>query len=187
MVWNPPAIDRDLGLIFVTTGNAAPDILGQHRAGDNLYATSIVALDLKTGRPTWHFQEVHHDIWDYDSAQPVVLFPLEKDGKTFKALGHCSKNGEYYILDRVTGEPIFPVTEVPVPQGPGFQHAAPTQPVSAVEPLTPLTFVRPTPAEFNGEPITLSSRYTPPDDILRLIVPGDDGGCDRSALAQRKG
>jgi quinohemoprotein ethanol dehydrogenase len=183
MVWNPPAIDRDLGLIFVTTGNAAPDILGQHRAGDNLYAASIVALDLKTGRPRWHFQAVHHDIWDYDSAQPVVLFPLEKDGKTFKALGHCSKNGEYYILDRVTGEPIFPVTEVSVPQGPGWQLAAPTQPVSAVEPLTPLTFVRPTPTHFDGEPITLSPRYTPPDDILRLIVPGDDGGCEWNPAA----
>ena len=178
MVWNPPAIDRDLGLIFVTTGNAAPDILGQFRAGDNLYATSIVALDLKTGQPKWNFQEVHHDIWDYDSAQPVVLFPLDKGGKTFKALGHCSKNGNYYILDRVTGEPIFPVTEVPVPPGPGFQHAAPTQPVSAVEPLTPLTFVRSTPTDYNGELITLSPQYTPPDDILRLIVPGDDGGCE---------
>ena len=63
-VWNPPAIDRELGLIFVVTGNAAPDVLGQDRAGDNLLATSIVALDLRTGRPRWHFQEVHHDIWD---------------------------------------------------------------------------------------------------------------------------
>ena len=182
-VWNPPAIDRDLGLIFVVTGNAAPDVLGQDRAGDNLLATSVVALDLKTGRPKWHFQAVHHDIWDYDSAQPAVLFPLEKDGKTFKALGHCSKNGNYYILDRTNGEPIFPVTEVPVPAGPDFQHAAPTQPVSSVEPLTPLTFVRPTPATFNGERITLSPQYTPPDETLRLIVPGDDGGCEWNPAA----
>ncbi|OLB07420.1 MAG: hypothetical protein AUH14_03660 [Candidatus Rokubacteria bacterium 13_2_20CM_69_15_1] len=182
-VWNPPAIDRELGLIFVVTGNAAPDVLGQDRAGDNLLATSIVALDLRTGRPRWHFQEVHHDIWDYDSAQPVVLFPLERGGKHFQALGHCSKNGNYYILDRITGQPIFPVTETPVPTGPAFQHAAPTQPVSSVEPLTPLTFVRPTPTEFNGEPITLSPQYTPPDEVLRLIVPGDDGGCEWNPAA----
>src|SRR5439155_1252045 len=109
MVWNPPAIDRDLGLIFVTTGNAAPDILGQFRAGDNLYATSIVALDLKTGQPKWNFQQVHHDIWDYDSAQPVVLFPLDNGGKTFKALGHCSKNGNNYILEIPLGLARFQV------------------------------------------------------------------------------
>lgn len=182
-VWNPPAIDPELGLIFVVTGNAAPDVLGQDRAGDNLFSASIVALDLKTGRPRWHFQAVHHDIWDYDSAQPVVLFPLEKDGEKFKALGHCSKNGNYYILNRITGQPIFPVTEVPVPPGPAFQHAAPTQPVSSVEPLTPLTFVRPTPTHFDGEPITLSPQYTPPDETLRLIVPGDDGGCEWNPAA----
>lgn len=182
-VWNPPAIDPALGLIYIVTGNAAPDILGEDRAGDNLFATAIVALDLKTGRPRWHFQAVHHDIWDYDSAQPAVLFPLEKDGVKFEALGHCSKNGQYYILDRRTGEPIFPVTEVPVPSGPAFQNAAPTQPFSAVEPLTPLTFVRPTPTDFEGEPITLSPQYTPPDEVLRLIVPGDDGGCEWNPAA----
>src|SRR5437899_2808350 len=138
-VWNPPAIDRDLGLVYVVTGNAAPDILGQMRTGDNLFATSIVALSLTTGEPKWHFQCVHHDIWDYDSAQPPVLFPA----KGRKALGHCSKNGQYYILDRSNGAPLFPVAELPVPAGPEFQHASPTQPYSAVEPLTPLTFVRP--------------------------------------------
>jgi len=191
-VWNTPAVDRELGLVYINTGNAAPDIQGEDRAGDNLYSASIVALDLRTGNPVWHFQEVHHDIWDYDSAQTVVLFPLKKDGKHFKALGHCSKNGQYYILDRRNGQPIFPVTEVavpfkniPVPPGvdTSFQHAAPTQPVSAVEPLTPLTFVRPTPTTFTNpdgtvEKITLAPQYTPPGDKLILIVPGDDGGCE---------
>ncbi len=127
-VWNPPAIDRELGMIYVVTGNAAPDILGEDRAGNNLYANSIVALDLRTGRHRWHFQAVHHDIWDYDSAQPPVLFPLRRQGRDFKALGHCSKNGQYYILDRTNGRPIFPVTEVAVPTVPNFQHPAPTQP-----------------------------------------------------------
>src|SRR3989441_453563 len=191
-VWNTPAVDRELGLVYINTGNAAPDIQGENRPGDNLYSASIVALDLRTGLPVWSFQEVHHDIWDYDSAQTVVLFPLKKDGKHFKALGHCSKNGQYYILDRRNGQPIFPVTEVavpfkniPVPPGvdTSFQHAAPTQPVSAVEPLTPLTFVRPTPTTFTNpdgtvEKITLAPQYTPPGDKLILIVPGDDGGCE---------
>ena len=146
-VWNTPAVDRELGLVYINTGNAAPDIQGENRPGDNLYSASIVALDLRTGLPVWSFQEVHHDIWDYDSAQTVVLFPLKKDGKHFKALGHCSKNGQYYILDRRNGQPIFPVTEVAAPFGvpsppsnAAFQNAAAKQPVSAVEPLTPLRF-----------------------------------------------
>src|SRR5258708_23126645 len=67
-VWNRQAIDADLGLVSLSVGNAAPDILGENRAGDNLFSASIVAVDLSTGNPVWHFQEVHHDIWDYDSA-----------------------------------------------------------------------------------------------------------------------
>src|SRR5256885_2769097 len=111
----PPAIDADLGLVYLSVGNAAPDIQGENRGGDNLFSASVVAVDLFTGNPVWHFQEVHHDIWDYDSAQPAVLFPLEKGGKHFRALGHCAKTGQYFILDRRTGDPIFAVTEQPVP------------------------------------------------------------------------
>jgi alcohol dehydrogenase (cytochrome c) len=183
-VWNPPAIDEDLGLIYIATSNAAPDVLGEDRAGDNLFSASIVALDLSTGKHVWHFQEVHHDIWDYDSAQPVVLFPLKKDGKELKALGHCSKNGNYYILDRETGEPIFPVTEVPVETEPAWQHPSPTQPVSAVEPLTPLTFV-PGTIDFTKLPpdVSLAPQYTPPQERELLIVPGDDGGCEWNPAA----
>jgi quinohemoprotein ethanol dehydrogenase len=201
-VWVPPAIDADLGLVYLSTGNAAPDIQGQNRAGDNLFAASILAINLFTGNPVWHFQEVHHDIWDYDSAQPAVLFPLDKDGKHFKALGHCSKNGQYYILDRVTGVPIFAVTEKPVPptaSTAAFQNAAPTQPYSAVEPLTLLSFDQLTPDEqpdiaainaaFSSffapgqTSVALSPQYTPPDDTLRLIMPGDNGGCEWAPAA----
>jgi len=179
-VWNPPAIDRELGLIYVVTGNAAPDILGQDRPGDNLFATSIVALNLGTGEPQWHFQEVHHDIWDYDSAQPPVLFPLTKGGKEFKALGHCSKNGQYYILDRTNGEPIFRVHEKKVPGGPDWQHAAPTQPFSDVEALTPLRIVEANDTGFPERP-----QYTPPgtDDVEFVMAPGDDGGCEWNPAA----
>jgi quinohemoprotein ethanol dehydrogenase len=193
-VWVPPAIDADLGLVYLSVGNAAPDIQGEERGGDNLFSASIVAINLFTGNPVWHFQEVHHDIWDYDSAQPAVLFPLEKDGKHYKALGHCSKNGQYYILDRRTGEPIYKVTEKPVPSGAAFQNAASTQPYSAVEPITPLSFDQLTAEEqpdtaaitaaFSSflapgqKEVALSSQYTPPDETLRLIMPGDNGGCE---------
>ncbi len=198
-VWNPPAIDADLGLVYLSVGNAAPDILGENRGGDNLFSASIVAVDLFTGNPVWHFQEVHHDIWDYDSAQPAVLFPLEKDGKHFRALGHCSKTGQYYILDRRTGNPIFPVTERAAPSGAGFQNAAPTQPYSAVESMTPLRFDQLTAEEqpdtaaitaaFSAflapgqTQVALSPQYTPPDVTLRLIIPGDNGGCEWAPAA----
>src|SRR6266436_354769 len=170
--------------------------------GDNLFAASIVAVDLFTGNPVWHFQEVHHDIWDYDSAQPAVLFQLEKDGKHFRALGHCAKTGQYFILDRRTGQPIFPVTERPVPPSgvaAAFQMAAPTQPYSAVEPMTPLRFDQLTPEEqpdtaaitaaFTSflapgqTEVALSPQYTPPDETLRLIMPGDNGGCEWNPAA----
>jgi len=173
-VWNPPAIDTDLKLVYAVTGNAAPDILGEDRPGDNLFATSVIALDLQTGAPRWHFQAVHHDIWDYDSAQPPMLFPAH--GKP--AIGHCSKNGQYYILDRRDGTPIFPVTERPAPAGPPWQHAAATQPYSAVQPLTPLTFVRPNDTGFPPMP-----QYTPPGEQEFVMVPGDDGGCEYAPAA----
>src|SRR5262245_15553383 len=178
-VWNTPSIDPDLGLVYVATGNAAPDVNGVRRIGDNLFATSIVALDLSTGAVRWHFQEVHHDLWDYDSAQPPVLFPLTKDGKSFAALGHCSKNGNFYILDRATGEPLFSVTEMPVPTKPSWQHPSPTQPVSSVEPLTPLALL-PGTIDFDELPkdVTPAAQYTPPHRKEILIQPGDDGGCE---------
>jgi len=203
-VWTPPAIDPDLGLVYLSVGNAAPDIQGENRGGDNLFAASIVAVDLFTGNPVWHFQEVHHDIWDYDSAQPAVLFPLEKDGKHFRALGHCSKTGQYFILDRRTGQAIYAVTENPVPPsgaGAAFQIAAPTQPSSAVEPMTPLRFDQLTPEEqpetaaitaafstfldtnHGQTEVALSPQYTPPDETLRLIMPGDNGGCEWNPAA----
>jgi PQQ-dependent dehydrogenase (methanol/ethanol family) len=188
-VWNSPAIDPSLKLLYINTGNAGPDINGIDRMGDNFYATSIVALDIATGQPRWHFQETHHDLWDYDSAQTIVLFPVNKKGEdgeqaTVPALGHCSKNGNYYILDRRNGTPIFPVTEVAVPTQPSWQNASTTQPVSSVEPLTPLDFVPGTidtaklTAAFPG--IQLAPEWTVPQEQLYLIVPGDDGGCEWS-------
>jgi quinohemoprotein ethanol dehydrogenase len=178
-VWQTPTVDEQLNLVYVATGNAGPDINGINRAGENLFSASVVALNLDTGMPRWHFQETHHDLWDYDSAQPTMLFSVEKDGYKIPALGHCSKNGNYYILDRRNGEPIFPVKEVAVPVSPVWQNAWPTQPVSSVEPLTPLDFVPGTIDKTRlPKDLTLAPQYTVPQEHRMLIAVGDDGGCE---------
>lgn len=177
-VWQTPSVDERLGLVYVSTGNAAPDVSGENRAGTNLYASSIVALDVRTGTVAWHFQEVHHDLWDYDATQPTVLFDYSSRGQLYRALGHCGKNGNYYILDRTNGRPIQPVTEMPVPTMPAWQNPWPTQPVSSVEPLTPLTLLFKPPSTVKPAP-----QYTPPDSEEVLISPGDDGGCEWNPAA----
>jgi len=183
-MWQTPTVDQEFGLLYVATGNAGPDINGIDRAGENLYSASLVALDLETGKPRWHFQETHHDLWDYDSAQPTMLFAVEKGGDRIPALGHCSKNGNYYILDRRDGHPIFPVKEVKVPVSPSWQNAWPTQPQSSVEPLTPLDFV-PGTIDTSKLPkgLTLAPQYSVPQDNEILIAVGDDGGCEGVAGA----
>jgi PQQ-dependent dehydrogenase (methanol/ethanol family) len=173
-LWNTPAADPNLGLLYINTGNAGPDLNGIQRAGQNLYSSSVVALDIFTGQVKWYFQMVHHDLWDYDSAQPAMLFTVNGT----PALGECSKNGNYYILNRATGQPIFPVTEKPVPSTmPAWQHAWPTQPTSAVEPLTPLSVEGPIPG------FTVVPQYTPPSPDSPVMQPGDDGGCEWPAAA----
>lgn len=183
-VWMTPAVDPALGLLYINTSNAANDINGHERAGDNLFTASIVALNLSDGSIQWFFQTTHHDLWDYDNAQPSVLFTLHKNGQDFPALGECSKNGNYYILDRRTGAPLYPVHEVSVPTEPDWQHASPTQPVSSVEPLTPLHILDGT-IDFSKLPegITLAPEYAPPFDHTILSQPGDDGGCEFPAAA----
>ena len=183
MAWQTPSIDEDLGLVYTGTGNAAPDINGNLRKGDNLYSSAMVALDLATGKVRWYFQETHHDLWDYDSTMTTVLFPVQKHGRdkddAIPAIGHCSKNGNYYILDRRNGKPVFPVREVKVPTHPAWQHASPTQPVSSVEPLTPLKFLPGTiDRSLLPSGVKLGRQYTLPQEQEYLIVPGDDGGCE---------
>jgi quinohemoprotein ethanol dehydrogenase len=126
-VWHTPALDPELGLIYFGTGNPGPDFNGAVRAGDNLYTSSILAVDVKTGRYRWHFQQVHHDIWDYDSPSPIVLFDLEIDGRERKGLAQASKTGWVYLLDRTDGTPLIGIDEKPVPQEPR-QATAATQP-----------------------------------------------------------
>jgi alcohol dehydrogenase (cytochrome c) len=126
-VWQTPAVDPELGLLYFSTGNTAPDFDGSSRKGDNLFANSIVAIDAKTGEYRWHFQQIHHDIWDLDAPSPVVLFDLELDGQVRHALAEASKTGWVYILDRTNGEPLIGIDEKPVPQE-QRQHTSPTQP-----------------------------------------------------------
>lgn len=137
-VWQTPAVDPDLGLLYFSTGNAAPDVDGSKRAGDNLFAASIVAIDAETGKYKWHFQEVHHDIWDYDAPNPVILFDVNMNGKTRKGLGQAGKTGWVYLLDRTDGTPLVGIDEKPVPQEPK-QHTAATQPFPVGDSFIPQT------------------------------------------------
>ena len=127
-IWNTPALDPDLGLVYVVTGNCGPDYDGSMREGDNLFCASMVALKAKTGEYAWHFQQVHHDIWDYDAASPVVLFDTVIDGKPRKGIAEAGRTGWVYILDRTNGKPLIGIEERPVPQEPR-QKTAKTQPI----------------------------------------------------------
>jgi alcohol dehydrogenase (cytochrome c) len=135
-VWQTPAVDPELGLLYFSTGNPGPDFNGAVRAGDNLYSDSIVALDAKTGKYRWHFQQVHHDLWDYDAPNPVVLFDVQIGGVSRKALAEVGKTGWAYILDRTTGEPLIGIDEKPVPQEPR-QATAATQPYPRGDAIVP--------------------------------------------------
>ena len=137
-VWHTPAVDPDLGLLYFSTGNPGPDYNGAIRPGDNLFTASIVAIDAFTGQYRWHFQQVHHDIWDYDAPNPVVLFDLDYDGVERKGLAQAGKTGWVYILDRITGEPLVGIEERPVPQEPR-QATAATQPFPVGDPFVTQT------------------------------------------------
>ncbi|MGH8229843.1 MAG: PQQ-binding-like beta-propeller repeat protein [Steroidobacteraceae bacterium] len=135
-IWQTPAVDPKLGLLYFTTGNAGPDYAGGVRAGDNLFSSSMVALDAKTGQLRWYFQMVHHDLWDYDCPNPVVLFDARYHGELRKGVAEICKTGWVYILDRVSGKPLIGIVERPVPQEPR-QRTAATQPYPLGDPLFP--------------------------------------------------
>ncbi|HET8873979.1 MAG TPA: PQQ-binding-like beta-propeller repeat protein [Gaiellaceae bacterium] len=165
-VWQTPAVDPNLGLIYFSTGNASPDFNAAIRPGDNLFSSSILALDVKTGKYRWHYQEVHHDIWDYDATSPVVLFKVSVGGRERSAIAQAGKTGWVYILDRENGKPLIGIDERPVPQAPA-QHTAPTQPyprgdatiVQSVQPDAFRTFAKTLP---KGTKLTNGGRiFTP--------------------------
>lgn len=173
-VWQTPAVDPELGLLYFSTGNAGPDYNGQHREGDNLFAASILAIDLHTGEYRWHFQEVHHDIWDYDASNPVILFDIEYQGEERKALAQAGKTGWVYILDRITGEPLIGIEERPVPQNAENKTAA-TQPYPLGEAFIPQSIIMPP----EGYPMVNEGKiFTPYWTEPTVIAPGLAGGAN---------
>ena len=128
--WAPYSADPDLGLVYIGVGEGVNDDYGGHRPGDNLFATSIVALDVKTGKRKWHFQTTHHDIWDFDIPMAANLLDVTVAGRPRKILAIAGKQGWVYTLDRATGEPIWPIPETPV-----LQSDVPTEQTSPTQPI----------------------------------------------------
>jgi quinoprotein glucose dehydrogenase len=127
--WAPLSADPELGLVYIPTNGATADFWGGFRPGDNLFSTSLIALDVETGERVWHYQLVHHDIWNYDTPQVPVLMDVTIDGEEVPAVVQVTKQAFAYAFNRETGEPLWPIEERPVPEGlmPG-EHLSPTQP-----------------------------------------------------------
>lgn len=137
--WSEFTVDTKTGIAYIPTGSARFDYYGGNRAGDNLFANSILALDARTGKRIWHYQTIHHDLWDFDLPLAPKLMTITKDGKRIPVVVQASKQGFVYVLDRRTGKPVWPIEERPVPASdvPG-EKASPTQPI----PTWPLPFAR---------------------------------------------
>ncbi|MBS1886225.1 MAG: PQQ-binding-like beta-propeller repeat protein, partial [Actinobacteria bacterium] len=136
-IWNTPTVNPETGMLFFSTSNAAP-WTGDKRPGENLFTSSIVALNAETGEYKWHYQMVHHDLWDFDAPSPTVLFKGEMNGEEVEAVGEPEKTGWVYLLNQATGKPVYPIPEVKVPQDPS-QNTWPTQPEPTMPPFSPLT------------------------------------------------
>ncbi len=193
-VWTPFSADEDLGYVYLPVEAASGDFYGGHRPGDNLFSQSLVCLNAKTGERVWHYQIIHHDLWDYDLPAPPILADIMVDGKEIKAVAQVTKQAFTFVFDRVTGEPVWPIEErsVPVSDVPGEQ-SSPTQPF----PTKPAPFDRQgvteadlidfTP-EIKRQAIALASKYkmgplftplsvsNPPDHLGTLMYPSLVGG-----------
>lgn len=189
--WGVIAADAERGLVYVPTGSPAPDFYGGLRPGNNADASSLVAIEAATGRKVWSFQLVHHDIWDYDVASEPLLFEFQ--GKT-PAVAIASKVGVLFVLNRVTGAPLYPVEERPVPKSdiPGEQ-ASPTQPFTSLPPLSRQSFrpeeiVSRSPADAASCLATMrhlryEGAFTPPSMKGTLQFPGSLGGVNWGSMA----
>ena len=151
-VWTMMSADEELGHVYLPTNTTAPDFYGAHRLGNNLFAESVVALDITTGKRVWHFQTVHHGLWDYDNPAAPNLLDITVGGMRVKALAQITKQGYIYTFDRVTGQPVWPIVEQPVPASdvPG-EKASPTQPIPS----------RPAPFEYQGVSVDDLADFTP--------------------------
>ena len=142
-VWTQISVDEDLGLVYLPVETPTSDFYGGHRPGDNLFAESLVCVDLKTGQRKWHFQLVHHPIWDHDMSSAPILMDITVDGRPIKAVAAPSKQAWLYVFDRVSGKPVWPIEERPVPQSdvPG-EKTAKTQPFVTKPPAYARTYVK---------------------------------------------
>jgi glucose dehydrogenase len=186
--WGPATVDTERGMVFLPIGNPADSFYGADRKGTNLYANCVIALDALTGKLLWHYQLVHHDIWDYDVAAPPALVEVKRGGKTIPAVAQTTKMGLLFILDRLTGQPVFGVEERPVPKSdtPG-EESWPTQPFPLKPPpLARMSMTRdeitkrtPDAQKFCGEwfsTLRHEGPYTPFGTTPSLLLPGTMGG-----------
>ena len=191
-VWAGFSLDEKKGILFAPTGSASYDFYGGKRTGQNLYANCILALDAGTGKKIWHYQTVHHDVWDRDLPTAPVLVTITKDGKQIEAIAQPTKSGFIFLLDRVTGKPVYPIEEIPVPVDTELrgEKLSPTQPW----PSFPKPFVRQSLTETDLNTIIPDSSYqeikrrlasyktgfmfNPPSKQGTIIFPGYDGGAE---------
>jgi len=200
--WSELTVDEGRGIVFIPFGTARFDFYGGNRIGNDLFGNSVVALDARTGKRLWHFQAVHHDLWDYDFPQAPKLLTVRHDGRNVDVVAQASKQGYVYVLDRVTGKPIWPIEEKAVPQTdvPG-EMTSPTQPI----PTLPPPFARQSFTEKDINPYLTpeeqasvrnqlkNSRnegvFTPPSMKGSVELPGHNGGANwgSSAINPTKG
>lgn len=193
--WAGMALDEKRGIVYIPLGSATPDFYGRRRKGENLFANCLLALDANTGSYLWHFQTVHHDIWDRDLPAHPNLVTIRKDGKSIDAVVQITKSGYAFVFDRVTGESLFPIEEVPVlPSDLPGEEAWPTQPVPTLpEPFARQHFgpadVSDRTPDIHRELLDEFYRYRsgnafiPPSLQGSWIFPGFDGGGQWSGAA----
>ncbi|HKE82868.1 MAG TPA: pyrroloquinoline quinone-dependent dehydrogenase [Vicinamibacterales bacterium] len=193
--WSVIVADPARNLVFVPTGSPSPDYYGGERLGDNLFSDSVIALRADTGTRVWHFQTVHHDLWDYDVASPPILFEWHKDGRTIAAVAIASKTGHLFVLDRENGRPLIPVEERPVPKSDvAGEDASPTQPF----PTAPRSLTRTNLTAQDAWGVSDDDRawcretmtrlrsngfFTPPSLQGTLVAPGNVGGMAWGGMA----
>ena len=201
-VWSLLSGDEELGYVYLPLEEATGDYFGGTRPGNNLFAESILCLDAKTGKRVWHFQTLHHGIWDYDLPAAPILGDIKVNGRTVKAIAQVSKQAYVYVLDRVTGKPIWPIEERPVPKGevPGEWYS-PTQPIPTKPPafdqqgVTDKDLIDYTPElkadarkivdEYNYGPLFTPAEVvgTPKGKKGTIYLPGTNGGADWGGAA----
>ena len=188
--WSGFSLDEKRGILFAPTGSSSYDFYGGKRTGDNLFADCLLALDAATGKRLWHFQEVHHDVWDRDLPTPPALVTVMHDGKKTDAVAQTTKTGFVFLFDRETGKPLFPVKEIPVPHQSDLlgEKLSPTQPI----PLLPKPFMRQSFSAVDINNLVPDSSYNkikkrfssfrtdnmfnPPGKKPMVAFPGFDGG-----------